>query len=162
MMSSSQKIIHTGHPNSLQAQQPACTVLMVYIQQTVEQQLLPVLDEHLHLQHLGGPLAPLHLAGPAHKLVYLDGWLVLQELLPDLDEHHLHLHLLGHLAPHLGGPAHELVFYLDDWWLVLQEYSGSGLGYKDNHHLCVQDDTQEHWKNCIGGKYFWGCRIFLS
>ena len=125
------------------------------LQQTVEQQLLPVLDEHLHLQHLGGPLAPLHLAGPAHKLVYLDGWLVLQELLPDLDEHHLHLHLLGHLAPHLVGPAHKLVFYLDDWWLVLQKYSGSGLGYKDNHHL--QDDTQEdcleelYWRKILLG-----------
>ena len=41
------------------------------LQQTVEQQLLPVIDEHLDLQHLGGPLAPLHLAGSAHKLVCL-------------------------------------------------------------------------------------------
>ena len=82
------------------------------------------------------------------------GWL--QELLPNLDEQ-LHLHHVGHLAPHLGGPAHKLVFYLDDWWLVLQKYSGSGLGYKDNHHLCVQDDTQEdcmeelYWRKILLG-----------
>ena len=78
----------------------------------------------------------------------LDSCLVLQELLPDLDEH---LHHLGHLAPHLGGPAHKLVFYLDDWCLVLQQYSGSGPGYKDNHHLCVQDDTQE---DCLEELYW--------
>ena len=93
----------------------------------VEQQLLPVLDEHLHLQHLVGPLAPLHLAGPAHTLV----------------------------------------FYLDDWCLVLQQYSGSGPGYKDNHHLCVQDDTQEdcleelYWRKILLGMQDWGCTFIL-
>jgi hypothetical protein len=133
---------------------------MVYTQQTVEQQPLPVLDEHLHLLHLGGPLAPLHLAGPAHKLVYLEGWMVLQELLPDLDEYH-HLHQLSHLAPHLGGPAPS---WSSSWktggWcctstlaLVLASRTTLISVFKMIHKRTA-------WKNSIGRKLFWVCRIF--